>query len=137
MKRPRAAPLRVADLGARAVLLVAAGGAIGCVLRYAAGVWLAKPDFPWATLGVNLLGSFAIGLFLFYAVETGTFGTDARLFFVTGVLGGFTTMSAFAFETVALAEARAWLRASSYAALTVVGSLAMAALGRAAAAWLR
>lgn len=123
----------MADWTLRAAGLVALGGALGCVLRYFAGAWLTRSDFPWGTVFVNLAGSFVIALFVFGGYNQGWFGPDARVFFVTGVLGGFTTMSSFAYETAAfLDDGEVW-RAAAYAALTIVGSLGMALLGRAIA----
>lgn len=117
----------------RAVALVALGGSLGCVLRYAAGVLLTRSDYPWGTVVVNLLGSFVIGVLMFGLVARGALGPDARLFVATGVLGGFTTMSSFAYETAAfLEDGEAW-RAFGYAALTVLGSLGMVLAGRFAA----
>lgn len=100
------------------------------MLRYFAGVYLTRADFPWGTVFVNLLGSFAIAVFMFGAMARGWFGPDARIFFVTGVLGGFTTMSSFAYETTAFVEDAEYYRATAYAALTIVGSLGAALLGR-------
>lgn len=116
-------------LSLRAVALVAFGGALGCVLRYVAAVWLARPDFPLATLLVNLVGSFAIGVVMFGPIAHGVWGDDARLLLVTGLLGGFTTMSSFAFETSALAGEGAFGQASLYLAVTIVGSLVAAWVG--------
>lgn len=121
----------MADWSLRAALLVAAGGAIGCVLRYAASAWLSR-DYPWGTLAVNLAGSFLIAVVMFGMLERGVIGSDGRFFLVTGVLGGFTTMSSFAYESLAIAERAAW-RAGIYVALTVAGCLAAAWLGRAVA----
>jgi CrcB protein len=120
-----------ADWTLRAALLVALGGALGCVLRYFAGAYLTRGDYPWGTVFVNLLGSFLIAVFMFGAMARGWFGADARVFFVTGVLGGFTTMSSFAYETAAFLDDAEVYRAMTYAALTIVGSLGMALLGRA------
>ena len=85
-------------------LWVATGGALGSLARY--GVWRAWPatpgGFPVPTITVNLLGSFAIGL-LYIWISTRAGGAEsARLFWMTGVLGGFTTYSAFALETTLL-----------------------------------
>lgn len=121
------------DVTARGVLLVALGGALGCVARYLVGAWLTRGAYPWGTLAVNLAGSFAIAVILFAGLAQGGLGPDARLFAVTGVLGGFTTMSAFAYETTAFVDAgQAW-RGAGYVLLTVAGCLAMAFLGRALA----
>lgn len=121
------------DLSLRAAALVALGGALGCVLRYVAGALLSRPGWPWGTLAVNLAGSFLIALLMFGALSRAGLDLDARLFLVTGVLGGFTTMSAFAYETVALAEGAAYARASLYALVTFAGCLGMAFAGRLAA----
>ena len=98
------------------VSLVALGGAIGSVLRY----WLSTlaithlgTAFPWGTLGVNILGSAAIGV----AAGLGLQG-EARLLLVTGLLGGFTTFSAFSLETGVLFE-RAWWLAALYVLASV------------------
>lgn len=123
---------RVADWSLRAALFVAAGGALGCVLRYAVGVWLTR-DYPWGTIAVNLLGSFLIALLIFGAVERGLLGEETRLLLVTGVLGGFTTMSSFAYETLVIGDRGGAWRASLYVAVTVLGCLGMAMLGRAVA----
>lgn len=85
-------------------LLVALGGAIGSAARYgvslAAARWLTHAVFPWATLTVNIIGSFAIGTL---AARTQPHET-ARLLIGVGILGGFTTFSAFSLETVRLLE---------------------------------
>lgn len=119
----------------RAVALVAIGSAAGGVARYFAGVWLTRADFPWGTLAVNLVGSFLIGVLLFGGLARGTMGPDARVLVATGILGGFTTMSSFAYETVSFVEDAEALRAFAYASLTFVGALAMAFAGRALGTW--
>lgn len=113
----------------RAALLVALGGALGCLARYVVGLPLSR-TYPWGTVAVNLVGSFAIALLLFGVAPRGAFGADARALLVTGALGGFTTMSSFAYETVLLAyEGHAW-QASAHVGLNVGGSLAAAFLAR-------
>lgn len=86
------------------LLLIGTGSFIGGVLRY----WVSFPflhkyphGFPWGTLLVNIIGCFLIGLLYGYA-EKGQFPKEWRLFLATGVLGGFTTFSAFSNETVTL-----------------------------------
>ena len=118
-------------------LLVAFGGAIGSVLRWAV-VWgvarLPRANvFPWGTLGVNLVGSCAIGFVLTLAFERGLVAPGLRLFLVTGVLGGFTTFSAFSWETLVLVRDGHALAATGYVAGSVLGGLA-AALGGSALA---
>ena len=87
-------------------LLVAAGGALGSMARYGVSLlalaWLGAA-FPWATLTVNILGSGTIGVLAGQGI-----GGGARLFWVTGVLGGFTTFSAFSLEAALLWERAAW-----------------------------
>src|SRR6186713_592783 len=109
-------------------LLVALGGAAGSVARYGAyRLWpVAGNGFPVATLTVNLLGSFAIGLIYMYVAARAGSADNARLFWMTGVLGGFTTYSAFALETVLLGFSGTAL---AYLAATVLGCLAAAVLG--------
>lgn len=121
------------DVSLRAVALVAGGSALGGTLRFLTQVWLTRHDFPWGTVAVNLAGSFFIGFLMFGAVARGYLGADTRLFLAVGLLGGFTTMSSFAYETLALAEDSEALRAIAYATLTVLGSLGMAYMGRALA----
>lgn len=100
------------------VLLVAAGGAAGSVLRYLVSLlaleWLGG-GFPWGTLAVNVIGSGAIGVLGGLGVQG-----ELRLLLVTGLLGGFTTFSAFSLETGILAERHAGL-----AALYVAASLGL------------
>jgi|SRR5882724_5640196 len=87
------------------ILLVSIGGAIGSVMRYLCQKWIYQlypHPFPWGTFLVNIVGCFLIGIF-FAASEKSTFLTaDWRLFLTTGLCGGFTTFSAFAFENMNL-----------------------------------
>ena len=89
-------------------LLIALGGLTGSVARY----WLAGlvqraagAEFPAGTLAVNVLGSFVIGVVMALALERGMMGENTRLLLTTGFCGGFTTMSAFSYETLALMQA--------------------------------
>lgn len=111
---------------AAAALLVALGGAVGAVVRYAVGMW-AVPDarWPWGTLAVNLVGSLAIGLLAPSLARHDA----ARLLVVTGVLGGFTTFSAFSLDALALLHAGRAGAALGYVAVSTVGGLALCALG--------
>lgn len=84
--------------------MVAFGGAIGAGGRYLLGGWLQAqlgPGFPWGTFAVNVLGSLAIGLVLGLSGRGGL-SSGATLFLATGVLGGFTTFSAFSHDTLQL-----------------------------------
>ena len=108
----------------RNVLLVAAGGAIGSVLRWALSGAVQRVTgsaFPWGTFVVNALGSFAIGVLGALALERALVSPAARLFLIAGCLGGFTTFSAFSWESVALLRDGQWAQAAFYA----FGSLAV------------
>lgn len=118
----------------RPFLLVFLGGGLGAMLRYGAALLVAArgtglgPEaaaFPWATLAVNLVGSFLIGVLagLLAGRET------ARLVLVTGLLGGFTTFSAFSLDTLTLLGSGRAGFALGYVAASVVGGLALAWLG--------
>ncbi|GAA0577578.1 fluoride efflux transporter CrcB [Craurococcus roseus] len=109
----------------KGLLLVALGGAAGSILRYsisAAAVATLGAGFPWGTLAVNAAGSTAIGALASLGVQG-----DARLLLVTGLLGGFTTFSAFSLETMTL-----WQRAPWLAVLYVAASLGAGFAGFAA-----
>jgi fluoride exporter len=115
------------------VALVAAGGAIGSVLRFLASglAYRLLPGvlFPVGTLTVNVLGSLAIGLIGGMAESRQFLVPDVRVFLFTGVLGGFTTFSAFAFESLGLALDAAWLRLALNVAAQVVLGLGAAWAG--------
>jgi CrcB protein len=117
------------------LLLVCLGGALGSGLRYVVtvgAVRLLGAGFPYGTLAVNLVGSFAIGLVQGLAVSTLALSEPARLFLTAGLMGGLTTYSAFSYETVWLAEGGAWGRAALNVGVTTAGSLALCLLGLAA-----
>jgi len=110
--------------------LVAAGGALGSVLRYATGILCAQwfgIGFPWGTLAVNVIGSAVIGA-LGGAMAAGMpFPNEARLLVITGILGGFTTFSAFSLDTGLLWQ-RAPLTSAGYVAATLLLGLTAFAL---------
>lgn len=110
------------------LLLVAMGGAAGAAARYGVGVltgrWLGH-GWPWATLGVNLLGGLLMGLLVGWLAHRG--GADQerlRLLLGVGVLGGFTTFSAFSLEVALMVERREWTAAGLYVSASVVLSVA-------------
>jgi fluoride exporter len=110
--------------------LVALGGASGAWLRFVVGkAWLrgigpiAASAFPWATLSVNLLGSFAMGLLAGWLARHGQGGEETRLLLGVGVLGGFTTFSAFSLELVNLAQRGQPGMAVLYAGLSLAGGM--------------
>lgn len=105
---------------------VAAGGALGSVLRYLVGVWAVEAlgaTFPWGTLIVNVLGCAAIGIPGGMIASGAPVALPWRLFIVTGVLGGFTTFSSFSLET-GLLWLRSPLAAAGYVAASLIGGLA-------------
>lgn len=112
-------------------LYVALGGALGSWLRFVvARAWtgaigsVAASGFPWATLTVNVLGSFAMGILASWLARHGTGGESARLLLGVGVLGGFTTFSAFALEFGLLVERGALGTAAGYVALSLTAGFA-------------
>jgi CrcB protein len=120
------------------VLLVAAGGAMGSVLRYLVGVLSTRwfgPAFPWGTLTVNVVGSFAIGFLAEVIARRFNASVELRFFLVTGILGGFTTFSSFSLDTAVLFERGAFTATATYLAASLGLSLAAVfaglALGRA------
>ena len=111
-------------------LQVAAGGAIGAALRFLMGVGIFRltgPGFPLAIMSVNILGSFAMGLFVVFAAKTSN--THLSPFVMTGLLGGFTTFSAFSLEAYTLFERGQAAAAACYVGLSVVLSIAGLILG--------
>lgn len=120
------------------VFLVAAGGALGSVLRYLVGLFFTRwlgPAFPWGTLTVNVLGSFAIGFLAEAIARRFDASVELRVFLVTGILGGFTTFSSFSLDTAVLFERGAFAATAGYLAASLGLSLAAVfaglALGRA------
>ncbi|MBN8820151.1 MAG: fluoride efflux transporter CrcB [Sphingomonas sp.] len=114
--------------------LVMAGGAIGAALRYQLGrasLRLIGPGYPWGTLAANVIGGFVMGLaagWLAMRYQGGQ-GEQIRLFVAVGVLGGFTTFSAFSLETMVMIERGEVLGAFGYVLLSVLGSVGALALG--------
>ncbi len=112
------------------LLLVAAGGALGAVARYGVGRLLPATGWPWPTLTVNVAGGLLMGLLAgWLAFRGGTQGETIRLFAAVGLLGGFTTFSAFSLETALMIEKRQFALASGYVAASVVLSVAALFLG--------
>lgn len=115
-------------------LAIALGGALGSVLRFAAVSYLTpllNYRFPIGTFVVNIVGSFLIGVAYVLLVEKTTLPAEWRLFFITGVLGGFTTFSAFSLEILQLWQEGHALSAFVYASGSVILGLLMAFVGMA------
>jgi CrcB protein len=115
---------------------IAVGSALGGVSRYLLGGVIqraAAAGFPIGTLVVNITGSFLLGLFLRYAVDTPTLTPEWRAFLTVGFCGGYTTFSTFSYETVALLEDGQWGRAATYVGLSLALALLGVMLGFAAA----
>ncbi len=113
--------------------LVMAGGALGSAARWGVGLRLgASPSgWPWATLAVNAAGAFVIALLAASPAFALASRPEARLFLVTGVLGGFTTYASFNQETLAAIASGQPGRAFAYAAVTVGGCLVSGFAGHA------
>jgi len=108
------------------VLWVAVGGAIGAAARHGVNVWSGRwfgTEFPWHTLSVNLIGCFAMGLLTGLLALRLSLPQEARAFLAAGILGGFTTFSAFALDFAMLVERKALVTAGIYAAASVLLSL--------------
>lgn len=113
------------------LFLVMAGGALGAGARHLFGRWTLNalgPDYPWGTLGVNLIGGLLMGLLVGVLART-TAGEAPRLLLGVGVLGGFTTFSAFSLDVAIMIERGAMLSAAGYIAASVAGSVAALSAG--------
>lgn len=118
-----------------ASLLVALGGGTGAWLRFLLGrfyvVWLGPikaSAFPWSTLTANILGSLAMGLLVGWLARHGTgsglASEGTRLLLAVGLLGGFTTFSAFSLELVSMFERGAYVMVAAYAAISLFSGFA-------------
>lgn len=120
-------------------LLVGLGGALGSMARFGLSELFAGPlgeTFPWSTLFVNVTGSFLIGFVGTIASESGRpLNLETRKILLSGVLGGYTTFSAFSLQTMQLAHAGEWLRAGGNVASSVVACLVAVWLGHLLAAY--
>ena len=108
------------------VLWVALGGGIGAAARHGVNVWSGRvlgTEFPWHTLIVNVLGCFVMGLITGLLALKLNLSQEARTFLTTGILGGFTTFSAFSLDVALLVERKAMLAAGAYVGASVLLSI--------------
>jgi CrcB protein len=110
-------------------LLVGLGGFLGSVLRYMMSLFIRPSGFPFATLLVNLAGSFLIGIIVAVSLRHPQLKPEWRLFLATGFCGGFTTFSAFAIENLELLKTGQYGYCMAYVAGTVVLGIFAAYLG--------
>ena len=117
----------------RDVLLVGAGGFVGAAARHLLGTWLmlasGQDRFPLGTLAINVAGCALIGVFAAFAEHLPALNGPARLVLVTGLLGGFTTFSAFGLETMLMLRRGDTALAAAYVAASLVLGLAAVWLG--------
>jgi len=108
------------------LLAVALGGAVGATGRYLFAMQVFRlmgPGFPWGTLGVNLVGSFCMGVLIESLALRFQVSPELRVFLVTGVLGGFTTFSAFSLDVSLMVEKKEFLLAAFYASGSLGGAV--------------
>ncbi|TDO99495.1 fluoride efflux transporter CrcB [Marinomonas balearica] len=112
-------------------LMIALGGALGAISRFALGKWISNlwgHTFPLATFSINILGSFLMGVVFILISEKMAIPETYRPLLMVGFLGAFTTFSTFSLEIVSLINQQAWLTAISYLLLScLLGVLALAA----------
>src|SRR6202521_5735469 len=112
------------------------GGAVGTGARYAISGWAARRlggDFPYGTLLVNVVGSFVIALIMQLSLTTGIVSPSLRVVLAVGVMGGFTTYSAFNYETLDYLQSGAWLMGSINVLAMVIACLVAGLAGLASA----
>ncbi|MCB0988327.1 MAG: fluoride efflux transporter CrcB [Acidimicrobiales bacterium] len=107
--------------------LVAAAGALGAVTRYRLGLALGYRSFPWATLGINLTGSFLLAVVL--AGPASRWSTAVAAAVAVGFIGAYTTFSTFSYETVALIRDDRLTAAVAYVVVSLAGGVTASALG--------
>jgi fluoride exporter len=113
----------------RNLLLVGLGGGIGSMVRYAVSLLMNSKLFPYATLSVNIVGSFIIGVVFAMSIKEAGLSDNWRLFLATGICGGFTTFSAFSLENMGLLQSGRIGLAITYIILSIVLGIAATFLG--------
>jgi CrcB protein len=116
-----------------AALAVAIGGGIGALARWWMAAWVTRllgAGFPWGTLAVNVLGGFLMGAIVQAATHVWPSSAPVRLFLTTGLMGGFTTFSAFSLEMAGMLERGETAAAAGYAVVSVVACVAALTAGQ-------
>ncbi len=106
------------------IFWVALGGAIGAAARYLVAMQALRlfgPGFPWGTLTVNVAGSLVMGLLAGFFAHRMQVSTDVRMFLMTGILGGFTTFSAFSLDVSVLVARKDYMMSALY----IIGSVSL------------
>ncbi|MCE7504820.1 fluoride efflux transporter CrcB [Polynucleobacter sp. IMCC30063] len=115
------------------IILVALGGAVGSVCRYKLSGFVLYQTinwrFPLGTFLVNVIGCLAIGILAGLILKFELFSSQSRLFLITGIMGGFTTFSAFGLETFYLIREKEFLVAGSYVLASVIAGLLVLSIG--------
>lgn len=114
------------------LLLIGIGGFIGAILRYLVSGWVQNgiSYFPLGTLSVNVIGSFFLSVILYLTENKGFFSEETRIFLTIGILGAFTTMSTFSYESFRLLEGKETLYLSINIIATVLLTLFAVLLGK-------
>ena len=113
------------------IIMVGLGGSIGAVSRYLTSLYITKftgNGFPWATLGVNLVGCLLIGIITGIILDK-EFSWPVREFLIIGILGGFTTFSAFGMETINLIRSGSMGAAAGYVSISLLAGVVFAGVG--------
>jgi len=114
------------------ILIVGLGGFIGAILRYLVSGWIQNgfTSFPTGTLSVNVIGSFFLSVILYLSENKGLFSEETRVFLTIGILGAFTTMSTFSYESFRLLEGKDTVYLSINIIATVLLTLFAVFLGK-------
>lgn len=111
------------------LLIIGTGGALGAVLRYLTMVFIGTHSFPWATLSVNIIGSFILACLVEAFAHYAPVSNEIRLLLIVGVLGSYTTFSTFTLDSIALIEKGDYKAVLFYALGSVILSLSAFVLG--------
>lgn len=119
-------------------LIIGIGGFFGAILRYLTGGWIQSSyaSFPIGTLGVNLIGSFLIGIVIYLSEFSGTFSEETRILITIGFLGAFTTMSTFSYESFRMLEQNRIFLLGANIVLTVTLTIFAVYMGKLSAVYL-